>query len=197
MRIALIGATGRIGRLIAQEATGRGHAVTALRRGEPDILDAAALAQAVRQHDALVSAYRPPSDALHLLALVAASATQAVRQAGVPRVLTVGGAGVLSVAPGVRLGDTPDFAAALVPQVAAHTAAIAVLRACTDVDWTCMVPPAQIGVGARTGRYRTAVDALVRQADGRSTVSYGDFACAVLDELESPCHSRQVVGVGD
>jgi uncharacterized protein len=198
MRIALIGATGRIGQRVAQEAIARGSGVTALRRGEVDIFDSVALARAVRHHDAIVSAYRAPSEALlHLLVQVAASVMQAALLAGVPRVLTVGGAGVLLVAPGVRLGDSADFPVALAPQVAAHAAAIAALRATQGVDWTCMVPAAQIGPGTRTGRYRTAVDSLVCQPGGRSVVSYEDFACSVVDELAEVRHPRQVVGVGD
>lgn len=198
MRIALIGATGRVGRHIAQEAGDRGHCVNALRRGDVEIFDAAALARAVQGHDALVSAYGAPTDALlYLLATAAKSAIRAARLAGIARVLTIGGAGVLEASPGIRLGDTSDFPAALRPKVVAHAAAIDALRASVDVDWTCVVPAARIEAGPRIGRYRTAVDTLVRQSDGRSTISYADFACAVLDELEVPRHSRQVLGVGD
>lgn len=198
MKIALIGATGRIGRHIATEAAARGHEVTPLGRGVVDIFDAAALVQAVRGHDAIVSAYGAPTDALlHLLAAVAKSVTAAGRMAGVRRVVTIGGAGVLEVAPGVRLGDTPDFPAALKPKVVAHAAAIAALLASEGVDWTCVVPAAQIGAGERTGRYRTAVNQLVRLEDGRSTVSYADFACAVVGVGESGAFVREVVGVGD
>ena len=198
MRIALIGATGRLGGEIAREASERGHTVTALRRSEVDIFDVTALAQAIRGHDALVSAYRAPSeDTLHLLATLARCVTEAARQAGVLRVITVGGAGALEVAPGQRLGDQVDFPAALRPQVVAHAAAITELRASTGVDWTCVVPAAQIAPGPRSARYRTAVDALVCRADGRSTITDADFACAVLDELETGRHPRQVLGVGD
>ncbi|MGE4155724.1 MAG: NAD(P)-dependent oxidoreductase [Hydrogenophaga sp.] len=198
MRIAFIGSTGRLGGPIAHEALARGHAVTALRRGEVDIFDVAALAQAVRGHDALVSAYRPPSgDTLHLLAALARCLTRAAPLAGVARLLTVGGAGVLEVAPGQRLGDQSDFPAALRPQVVAHAAAIAELRAAEGVDWTCVVPAAQIAPGPRSARYRTAVGVLVRREDGSSTITDADFACAVLDELETGRHPRQVLGVGD
>ncbi len=198
MRIALIGSTGRIGGQIAREAAERGHSVTALRRGEVDIFDVSALAQALRGHDALVSAYRAPSeDTLHRLADVARCATRAAQQAGVARVLTVGGAGVLHVAPGRRLGDEPGFTPALRPQVVAHAAAIVELRASSGVNWTCVVPAARIAPGPRSARYRTAVDALVQREDGSSTITDADFACALLDELETARHPRQVLGVGD
>ena len=86
---------------------------------------------------------------------------------------------------------------ALRPKVAAHVAAIDALRASVDVDWICVMPAAWIEAGPRIGRYRTVVGTLVSQSDGRSTISYADFACAVPDELEVPRHSRQVLGVGD
>lgn len=104
MRIALIGATGRVGRHIAQEAGDRGHSVNPLRRGDVEIFDAAALARAVQGHDALVSAYGAPTDALlYLLATAAKSAIRVARLAGIARVLTIGGAGVLEASPGIRL----------------------------------------------------------------------------------------------
>lgn len=210
MKITLIGATGKVGRHIVREAQERGHEVTALVRGPSsgaatlsatarivDIFDAEEVADAVRGDDAIVSAYGAPADALHLLAAVAASVVKAARQAGLRRVVLVGGAGGLEVAPGVRLADTPDFPAALQLKVAAHTDAIAVLRAADDLDWTCVAPAVQIGPGERTGRYRSAVDALVVDAQGRSRISYADFACALLDELQACSHSRQVLGVGE
>ncbi|MDR3453049.1 MAG: NAD(P)H-binding protein [Rhodoferax sp.] len=210
MKIAIIGAGGKVGRPIAQEAQDRGHEVIALLRpnalgpsalaraaGAVDIFDSLDLARAVRGCDAIVSAYGAPAGALQLLPAVAASVVSAARQAAVRRVLLVGGAGILEVAPGVRLADTPGFPAALMPKVKAHADAIAVLRRAADLDWTCVAPAAQIGPGARSGRYRTAVDALVADEAGRSCISYGDFACALLDELQACRYPRQLLGVGD
>ncbi len=210
MKIALIGARGRIGRHIAREARERGHEVLALVRpgrapavdGAParvvDIFSVPGLAQAVRGQDAIISAYAAPTDELlHLLPAAVAAITRAALQAGVPRVLTVGGAGMLEVAPGVRLADTPDFPALLLPKVVAHAQAVEVLRAAIGLDWTCVAPAAQVGPGGRTGRYRTAVGALVRDAQGRSAISYEDFALALVDELEGGRHSRQLLAVGN
>jgi putative NADH-flavin reductase len=208
VKIALIGATGRVGGHVAREAQDRGHEVLALVRGlSPllpesiagrivDIFDPTRQAQAVRGADAIVSAYGAPADALQQLAAVAASMVGAARQAGLKRVVAVGGAGVLEVAPGLRLGDMPDFPEALKPKVAAHAAAMAVLRDAPDLDWTCLVPASQIGSGPRIGRYRSAVDMLVSDVKGHSSISYSDFACALVDEMGACRHPRQVVGVG-
>jgi hypothetical protein len=59
-----------------------------------------------------------------------------------------------------------------------------------------VAPAAQIVAGERSGSYRIAVDALVSDDAGRSSISYPDFACALLDELEADRHPRQVVGTG-
>jgi len=207
MRIALVGISGRIGRHLAREALARGHQVLGLvREGATaadlpaptrgvDLFDAAGLAKVVRGHDALVSAYGAPADAPQLLAAATACIVEAARATGIERVLTVGGAGGLEVRPGVRLADTPEFPAALLPKVKAHGDAVSVLAG-SGLDWTCIAPAAQIGPGERTGRYRLAVGALVTDPSGRSSISYEDFACAVLDELEVARHPRQVLGTG-
>jgi putative NADH-flavin reductase len=209
VKIALIGATGRIGGHLLREARERGHDVLALVRpgvataGSPvpthsvDIFQPAELAEALRGQNAVVSAYGVPTDALlHLLPAAAAAIVRAARLAGVRRVVTVGGAGMLHVSPGIRLADTPDFPAALQPKVVAHEQAVAALREATDLDRTCVAPAAQIGPGGRSGRYRVAVGALVRDAQGRSAISFEDFAIALLDELEQARHLREVIGVG-
>jgi putative NADH-flavin reductase len=180
---------------VAREALARGHAVRRLLRAEVDLFDPWALAQALRGQEVLVSAYGAPADAPQLLASTTASLVQAAREVGLRRVITVGGAGGLTVGPGTRLADTPGFPAALLPKVRAHGDAMAV-PAASDLDWTCVAPAARISAGERTGRYRLAVDALVSDAQGRSTSSYADFACALVDELEAARHLRRLVGTG-
>jgi len=195
MKIALVGSTGRVGSHVAREALDRGHAVRCLLRAQVDLFDPEALAQALRGQEVLVSAYGAPADAPQLLAQATRSMVQAVRAAAVRRIITVGGAGGLAVRPGVRLADTDGFPSALLPKVGAHEDAVAVLAA-SGLDWTCLAPAAQIGPGERTARYRLALGALVRDAEGRSSISYEDFACALLDELEAGHYMRQVVGTG-
>lgn len=195
MRIALVGSTGRIGTRIAQEAGARGHDVLAVRRGDVDLFDPVALATVLQGSDILVSAYGAPADEPQKLPQATRSMLAAARSAGLARVLTVSGCGILSVPGAGCLADTEGFPAALQPKVTAHEAALAVLAASASA-WTCLSPPEQIGPGERTGRYRLAPGELVRDADHRSAISYEDFACAVVDELESPRHLRQLVGTG-
>lgn len=195
IRIALIGSTGRIGSRIAQEARARGHHVREVLRKDVDVFDAPALATVLRGSDVLVSAYGAPASEPDKLPQATRSLFQAAESLELSRVLTVGGCGILSVAEGGRLADTDGFPAALLPKVRAHDEAVAVLAA-SRIAWTCVSPPEQIGPGERTGRYRLARDTLVRNAAGGSTISYEDFACAVVDELERPQHLRQLVGAG-
>jgi putative NADH-flavin reductase len=195
LRIALVGSTGRIGSRIAQEARARGHEVVEMLRAAVDLFDPRALAVALRGSEVLVSAYGAPADEPHKLPQATSSMLQAAQSAGLSRVLAVGGCGALAVPEGGRLADTEGFPAALQPKVRAHEDAVAIL-ASSSVAWTCMSPPEQIGPGERTARYRLAPGALVRDAGGRSAISYDDFACAAIDELEAPRYPRQLVGAG-
>lgn len=207
MKIALIGAAGKVGRHLAREALARGHAVLALARPggtrpdaalatrDVDVFDAAGLAAALRGQDVVVSAYGAPADAPHRLAAATQAIVAAALAARVARVISVGGAGGLVVRAGTRLADTEGFPSALLPKVQAHADAVAALAA-SGLHWTCVAPAAQIVCGERTGRYRLAVGALVSDVTGRSTITYPDFACALLDEVESDRHPRQVVGTG-
>lgn len=200
MKIALIGGAGKVGRHLVREALARGHEVLALVRPggslpdasvatrAVDVFDAQGLAETVRGQDAIVSAYGAPADAPHLLPAATAAIVQAARAAGVQRLVTVGGAGGLEIRPGVRLADSEGFPAALLPKVKAHADTLAVLAG-SGLLWTCVAPAAQIAAGERSGRYRVAVGALAG-----NRISYADFACALLDELETDRHPRQVVG---
>ena len=194
-RIALVGSTGRIGRRIAHEARARGLDVIEVMRADVDLFDPDALATVLRGNDVLVSAYGAPAGEAQKLPQATRSLLQAAESVGLQRVLTVGGCGGLTVPEGGRLADTDGFPADLLPKVKAHEEAVSLLSA-SSMAWTCLAPPEQIGPGERTGQYRLAPAALVRDAAGRSTISYEDFACAVVDELQSARHLRELVGTG-
>jgi len=204
MNIALFGATGTIGRRIAQEALSRGHHVTAIARKPGgfdlkhanlkvvagDATDADTVARLVTGHDAAVSAISPRGDAPEKLTTVAHALVEGVKRGGGKRLVVVGGAGGLEVALGVRVVDTPNFPAFLKPIALAHIAAYDVYRN-ADIDWTFFAPPALIQPGERTGRYRTGTDLLIVDAKGNSTISAEDYAVALIDELEKPQFPRR------
>jgi uncharacterized protein len=150
---------------------------------------------ALRGNDILVSAYGAPAGEPEKLPRATRSLVQAAESLELSRVLTVGGCGILAIPEGGRLADKDGFPEALQPKVRAHAEAVAVLAA-SPIAWTCVSPPEQIGPGERTGHYRLAPGTLVRDAAGASTISYEDFACAVVDELEAASHVRRLVGAG-
>jgi putative NADH-flavin reductase len=214
MKLVLFGATGNVGRRVAAEALRRGHDVVGVVR-EPaavqspdarvhlvkgDATNADSVAGIVRGADAVVSAISPRPNARGLPAPSLAANSRALiaglRAAGVPRVLYVGGASSLEVAPGKVLADQPDFPDVYKAEAREGRDALAIWRGeARGLDWTYLSPAAEIAPGERTGKYRTTDDQLLVDARGRSFISFEDFAVAVLDELERPRHVGRRFGV--
>lgn len=201
-KIAIIGATGRVGSQLVEEALRRGHSVTAIARntsslaGRTDLVctsldvdDALAYEQAVAGHDVVISS-------THFTTVSARATIDPVKQAAVPRLLVVGGAGSLLVAPGVRLIDTPNFPDLYKTEAAAGAAFLRVLRQEQELDWTYVSPSALFFEGERTGKFRLGQEELLVASDGNSSISFADYAIAMLDEVERPAHSRQRFTVG-
>lgn len=202
MKIALIGATGYIGQHLLTEALNRKHQVKALVRNTSKITPAANLvAQAVDIHNSqqLVEALRGQEAviaAIHHEDLDFHAFINAVKAAGVPRLLVVGGAGSLEVAPGVQLVDTPEFPAQWKAPALAARDFLNVLRGEKNLDWTYLSPSALIEPGQRTGNFRLGSDQLLVNEKGESRISNQDFAVAMIDELETPAHSQTRFTVG-
>lgn len=200
--IAILGATGRAGSQLLEEALRRGHTVTAIARNASalqgragvkavslDVLDAPALARALAGHDAVLSA-------THFSTVLPQAVIGPVKEAGVPRLLVVGGAGSLEVAPGKRVLDLPDFPAEYKAEARAGAAFLDALRKEAGLDWSFLSPSAEFVEGERTGAFRLGQDALLSDAAGRSWISFADFAIALINELEAPAHSRKRFTVG-
>lgn len=204
MHIALIGATGFIGSAILQEAHARGHRVTALvTRPERlpahpqlvarkvDVLDTAELTAQLEGADAVISAFsgHAQQDVFDYYVRGIGSILTATRSAGVPRILVVGGAGSLEVAPGVQVLDTPSFPAQWRATAEGAREALKTLRASSGLAWTMLSPSAEIAPGERTGRFRLGTDQLLVDDTGRSHISVEDYAVAMVDELEQARHT--------
>lgn len=208
MRILLFGATGMVGSRIAAEALSRGHEVTAVSRsGKPvgdatsvtgDASDAAKVAELAAGHDAVASALAPPRDgsapAAPFLAANAA-VVDGVRTSGINRLVVVGGAGSLEVAPGKDLVDEPDFPDLYKAESLAQRDALGYYRTVNDIDWTYISPAALIEPGERTGTFRIGGDRLLADAEGNSRITAEDYAIAFVDELEKTAHPRARIGV--
>jgi hypothetical protein len=202
MKIALIGATGNVGRRLAAEAVRRGHSVTAIARDpskveaaegvtalQGDLADPEDMAGRLRDHDVAILSVR-------FQGLDFDKVLDAFKACGVPRLMVVGGAASLEVAPGQALLDTPDFPDFIKPEASPARAALERLRREPDIDWTLLAPSVFFGPGERTGRFRLGTDALLSDAQGKSHISYEDYAIALLDEIEQPRHRRARFTVG-
>ena len=212
MKIALIGGTGFVGSALLEELLRRGHAVTALARNPAklaarsgltvaaaDVLDAARVASAVAGHEAVVSAYNPgwKEADLHDLFLKGSKAiTEGVKRSGVKRLLVVGGAGSLFIAPGVQLVDTPEFPAEWKQGALAAREALSLIQRETTLDWTFVSPPVFLAPGERKGGFRIGADAVLMDGDKPAGISVADLAVAIVDEIETPRHLRKRFTVG-
>ncbi|ABQ37478.1 MULTISPECIES: NAD(P)-dependent oxidoreductase [Bradyrhizobium] len=202
MKIAVAGASGRAGSRITAELAGRGHQVTGIARNPDKILahpnvtavkgdanDRAELARLWAGHDVAISS-------IHFSASDAETLIGAAKDSGVSRYLVVGGAGSLEVAPGVRLVTTPGFPAAYKAEAEKGAAFLDRLRQEKELDWTFLSPSAMIDFGSRTGKFRLGTDQLLVDAEGKSFISFEDFAVAMADEIERPAHRRARFTVG-
>jgi putative NADH-flavin reductase len=202
MKIAVIGASGNAGSRISAELARRGHSVTAIARHPEkiaaqanvtatrgDVMDQAGLARLLAGHDVAISS-------VHFLASDPAKLIGAAKESKVGRYLVVGGAGSLEVAPGVRLVTTPGFPVAYKAEAEKGAAFLDLLRAETELNWTFLSPSALFTAGERTGKFRLGNDQLLTSADGKSSISFEDFAVALADEIERPAHIRRRFTVG-
>jgi putative NADH-flavin reductase len=210
MKIALIGATGFVGSNLLREALQRGHQVTAIVRdpsklAEPqpnltvvpgDVNDAAKLAQQLQGHDIVINSFNAgwANPNLYDDFLAGCRAIErATEQAGVPRLLAIGGAGSLYVGE-QQLVDTPQFPAEYKAGATAARDYLAELRQNQTLDWTFVSPAIEMHQGidtGRTGQYRLGTENPVFNEQGRSILSGEDLAVAVLDEVEQHQFGRQ------
>lgn len=199
-KVALVGASGNAGARILKELSDRGHTVTAIARNtdkiaklpgvtavKADANDRAALTDALRGHDVAISS-------VHFSVSDADTLIGAATDAGVARYIVVGGAGSL-LAGGKRLIDSPDFPEAYRAEATAGTVFLEKLRATSNLDWTFLSPSAVFEAGERTGTFRLGKDDLLVNANG-SSISFEDYAIALVDELENPAHIRERFTVG-
>jgi len=206
MKVILYGATGNVGKRILSELTQRGHKVTAVARNvsavptgvdarQDDLSSVDRIASIIAGADAVVSAYGPPPDDTDQLVAVTERQIAAVRKAGNVRLIVVGGAGSLEVAPGVSLLASGHLPAAWVPIATSHDKALKLLQS-SDINWTYFSPAAYFEPGERTGKFRLGTNELISHAKGESRISMEDYAIALVDELEKPAHERARFSIG-
>lgn len=193
MKLAVIGANGKAGKLIVKEAVNRGLDVTAVVRGDnttvaqevlkKDLFDLTAAD--LKGFDVVIDAFgawtketlpQHSTSLKHLCDILSGTDT---------RLIVVGGAGSLYVNPEhtVCVADSPDFPDVFKPLAAAMAKALGELRARRDVKWTYISPAGDFRAdGARTGKYILGGEELTLNSKGESMISYADYAIAMVDE---------------
>ncbi|KRG67095.1 hypothetical protein ABB27_11170 [Stenotrophomonas terrae] len=207
MKVALIGATGFVGKALLEELLARGHDVTALARDpaklearpqlqvvKADVLNADEVRNAVAGTDTVISAYNAGwanPDLYNEFLRGTRAIVAGTKAAGVKRYIVIGGAGSLYAPDGTQLVDSPNFPAAIYPGASAARDALTELRNEISLAWTQLSPPVAFHPGSpteRTGKYRVGSDTPLSTGDGPGTISAADLAVAVVDELEAPQH---------
>lgn len=206
MKVAVVCANGRVGRLIVKEAIDRGLDVTGIAKGEnktvaeqyicKDLFDLTA--KDLETYDVVVDAFGAweeeqlplhSKSLMHLCDIV--SGTE-------KRLLVVGGAGSLYVNKEhtAVVSDGPDFPAIFLPLAKAQGKALEDLRQRKDVAWTFISPAGDFQAdGERTGEYILAGEELTLNDKGESIISYADYAIAMVDEIVSGSHIRERISV--
>jgi putative NADH-flavin reductase len=206
MNVVVYGATGNSGSRILQELISRGHKVTAVARNtsklpstvtarQDDLSNVETIAAIIQGADAVISAYAPPQDNTDALLGVTERQIAAVKSAGNIRLIIVGGAGSLEVAPGVTLLSSGHLPAPWIPIATSHENVLKMVQA-SDINWTYFSPAAFFEPGERTGKFRLGTDQLVADSKGQSRISLEDYAIALVDELEKPAHERARFTIG-
>lgn len=212
--VVIIGASGFVGTAIVEEALTRGYQVKGIVRNpekvtisnpnlkliKADIMDAESLTELLKGEESVISAYNPGwtnpeiyDDTLKGYT----SILKAAKNAGVKRLLIVGGAGSLYVAPNVRVMDTSTFPQEILPGVKGLAKVLTdFLLPEKDIDWVFFSPAGNIFPGERTAKFRLGKDDLIVDNDGNSNISVQDYAVAMIDELENAKHHQERFTIG-
>lgn len=206
MKISVIGANGKAGKLIVKEAVERGLDVTAIVRGDnqtvtnqviqKDLFDLTP--SDLEPFDVVIDAFgawtpetlsQHSTSLKHLCDLVSGKDT---------KLLVVGGAGSLYINAEhtMQVMDTPDFPDIFKPLASNMGKALDELRIRNDVQWTYVSPAGDFQAdGARTGEYILGGEELTLNSKGESVISYADYAIAMIDEAVKGNHIQQRISV--
>lgn len=207
MKIGIIGASGKTGSFVTQEALRQGYEVTAIVRDAKKIRDPnltvlerdifAITREDVQNFAAVIDAFRAPTgkEEQHLTSLEHLIAV--FEDLPNTRLLVVGGAGSLYTGADrkTQLMNSPDFPPAFFPTASNMAAALKKLKQ-SKTNWTYLSPAAFYDPdGARTGKYALGSDVMRLNQSGESYVSYADYAIALIDEVKNQAHAREQFSV--
>ena len=164
------------------------------------VSDVNAVAAACKGNDVVISAYNPGwtnpniyEETLKNYPLI----LKAVKQAGIKRLLCVGGAGTLFCAPGLRVVDSGAIPAEIMGGVKS-LGEFYLNTLCNEkeTDWVFFSPAGTLEPGQRTGKFRLGKDDLIVDENGKSHISVEDYAVAMVDEMEQEKHHRERFTIG-
>ena len=206
MKIAVICANGKAGKLIVKEAVSRGLDVTAVVRGEnateakevlkKDLFDLTD--DDLKGFDVVIDAFGAWTEETLPLHSTSLKHLCDILSGTESRLLIVGGAGSLYVNPEhtVCVADGPDFPDAFKPLASAMAKALSELRERKDVKWTYISPAGDFQAeGERTGKYILGGEELTLNSKGESIISYADYAIAMVDEAVNGNHIQKRISV--
>ncbi|MCM3186853.1 NAD(P)-dependent oxidoreductase [Priestia megaterium] len=204
MKIGIIGATGKAGKLILKEAVKRGHDVTAVVRNPEKVSDTTAKViekdifnlktSDIKEFDVVVNAFNAAPGKEHQHVEAGNVLIKALKDAPETKLVVVGGAGSLFVdeKETIKVMETPDFPAEFLPTAINMGENLKELQSTAGIQWTYISPAGFFDAeGKRTGSYQKGNDQLILNSKGESYISYADYAIAVLDEIENPQHENQ------
>ncbi|MBP3895727.1 MAG: NAD(P)-dependent oxidoreductase [Mogibacterium sp.] len=206
MKLAVVAANGKAGRLITEEAVNRGMDVTAVVRGENKTVAQSAIIkdlfdltkEDLADFDAVVNAYGSWAPDTAATICDASMHLVDILRGTDKRLVIVGGAGSLFVNPEhtQTVVDVTPFPEEAMPVVNAHGKLLEELRKVDDVNWTYVSPAGDFQPeGERTGKYILGGEELVLNSKGESVISYADYAIAMVDEIESGNHIKERISV--
>jgi uncharacterized protein len=209
MKIAVIGATGFVGQNLVTELSSRGHQILAISKNalleqkfvnvtssNVDVNDTMALIDAIKGYDVVISAFNAgwTNPNLYDDFLIGSKNIQkAVKEANIKRLIVIGGAGSLFIAPNIQVVDTPDFPKEYHAGASAARDYLNVIKDERELNWAFFSPALEMHPGittGRTGNYRLGLDNPVFNSEGRSTMSVQDLAIVIADETENPKHTQ-------
>ena len=212
--VVLIGASGFVGNAILNELLNRGNKVTAIVRNpekitisncnlsvvKADVSDVKTITDTCKGKDVVISAYNPGwtnpaiyEETLKNYPLI----LKAVKQAGIKRLLCVGGAGTLFCAPGLRVVDSGAIPAEIMSGVKS-LGEFYLNTLCNEkeIDWVFFSPAGTLEPGRRTGKFRLGKDNLIVDENGNSHISVEDYAVAMVNEMEQANHHQERFTIG-
>ncbi|MGY0411995.1 NAD(P)-dependent oxidoreductase [Staphylococcus sp. mip270_02] len=203
MKIGIIGATGKIGSLVLEEAIERGHDITAIVRNASKLANnnvnilekevTEITSEDLEKLDVVVNAFGAPLGEEDAHVIAGRSLIEALKGTDT-RIIVVGGAGSLYVDEQqiIKLIDTSEFPEIFLPTAKGQGRNLQDLKDSKGITWTFLSPSADFNAeGIRTGSYQSGKDNLLVNSKGNSYISYPDFAIAILDEIENPQHKNE------